>query len=212
MITVHHLDTSQSERIIWLMEELGLPYALERYERDPVTRLAPAALRDAHPLGSAPVIRDGDVTLAESGAIVEYVLDRYGEGGLRPEISDPAYPAYLYWFHYANGGLMQLTGIMMVLTSAGVADSPVGAMMRARVDRHLDMIDAHFTSNAFCAGAAFSAADIMLHFGFATMRSFHALPISNRAGIKAWLARISERAAYQRAMKKAGHSTDPAQL
>lgn len=210
MITIHHLNTSQSERIIWLMEELALPYAIERYARDPVTRLAPPTLRDVHPLGSAPVIRDGDVTLAESSAIVEYVLDRYGQGALRPEVEDARYPAYLYWFHYANGGLMQLAGIMMVLTAAGGVESPVGAMMRARVDRHLDMIDAHFTDNAFCAGDAFTAADIMLHFGFGTMRAFYPLPIAGRAGIRGWLDRIGGRDAYQRAMRRAGHAADPA--
>ena len=210
MIIVHHLDTSQSERIIWLLEELGLPYSLEHYQRDPVTRLAPPALREVHELGSAPIIQDGDVTLAESGAIVEYILHRYAEGTLQPAVADATYPAYLYWFHYANGGLMQIGGIMMVLTAAGGLDSPVGAMMKERVDRHLNMIDRHFSNSAYCAGETFTAADIMLHFGLATMRAFHPLPIGNRAGIRGWLDRISERENYQRAMRRAGHATDPA--
>lgn len=212
MITIHHLDTSQSERIIWLMEEMSLPYAIERYARDPITRLAPPALRDVHELGSAPVIQDGPVTLAESGAIVQYILDRYRNEVLRPSPDDATYPEYLYWFHYANGGLMQIGGIMMVLTAAGAVDSPIGAMMQTRVTRHLDMIDRHFAANAFCAGDSFTAADIMLHFAFSTMRSFHSLPITDRKGIRGWLARISEREAYQRAMRLAGHATDPAEL
>ena len=194
------------------MEELSLPYTVVLYARDAVTRLAPPELRDVHELGSAPVIQDGLVTLAESGAILDYILDRYSNGALRPPVDDARYPNYLYWFHYANGSLMQIGGIIMVLTGAGVVDAPIGVMIQARVARHLEMIDRHFTENAYCAGDTFTAADIMLHFAFSTMRSFYPFPIADNKGIRSWLARISKRDAYQRAMRSAGHATDPAVL
>jgi len=106
MLTVHHLNVSQSERIVWLLEELDLPYELRVYQRDPVTQFAPVELREVHPLGSAPVLCDGEIVIAESGAIIEYVLARYGNGRLAPPVTSLQYPDYLYWFHYANGSLM----------------------------------------------------------------------------------------------------------
>ena len=106
MITVHHLNNSRSQRVLWLLEELGLTYEIKRYERDPKTMLAPASLHEVHPLGKSPVITDGDLTLAESGAIIEYLVDRYGNGRLRPAIGTPEYLRYTYWLHYAEGSAM----------------------------------------------------------------------------------------------------------
>ncbi len=106
MLIVHHLNVSQSERIVWLLEELDLPYELRVYQRDPVTQFAPLELRSVHPLGSAPVLRDGEIVIAESGAIIDYVLARYGQGRLTIPITSAQYPDYLYWFHYANSSLM----------------------------------------------------------------------------------------------------------
>ena len=106
MITVHHLNNSRSQRVLWLLEELGLPYEIKRYERDPKTMLAPASLRKIHPLGKSPVITDGELTLAESGAIIEYLVDRYGNGRLRPALDTPEHLRYTYWLHYAEGSAM----------------------------------------------------------------------------------------------------------
>ena len=212
MLTVHHLNVSQSERIIWLLEELELPYELRVYQRDPATQLAPAELRSVHPLGSAPVLRDGEFVLAESGAIIEYVLARYGNGRLAVPVTSPQYPDYLYWFHYANGSLMTQIGVNWIAAMAAGpgSGSPLLPTLRERLDRHLQMVEDHLSRAIYFAGSEFTAADIMMHFPFGTMKAFYDVGLDNRPNIKAWLARISGRAGYQRAMKAAGHERDPA--
>ena len=138
MITIHHLGVSQSERIVWLCEELGLPYELKVYARDPSTMMAPLALQAVHPLGSAPVITEGQRVLAESSAIVEYLLERYGKGRLRPATSAPEFPDYLYWLHYANGSLMPniMLGFILGMPLADNAVHPLAVMFGERVQRH----------------------------------------------------------------------------
>ena len=170
MITIHHLLVSQSERVIWLMEELGLPYELKTYPRDPATRMAPPALLDVHPLGQAPVIEDGDVVLAESLAIAIYILELYGDGPLRIAPGEPGYPDYLYWLCYSIGGLMPQAMQHMAAAGAGDDDSPRAAVMRERKQRHLGMIAARLETNDWLAGDTFTAADIMCHFPFGTCR------------------------------------------
>ncbi len=118
MLTVHHLGKSQSERIVWLCEELEIPYELKRYTRDAVTMLAPADYKALHPIGAAPVITDGDLVLAESGAIVDYIMAKYGKGRLTPSASDPGFAQFLYWFHFANGTLQAAMGRLMILNRA----------------------------------------------------------------------------------------------
>jgi glutathione S-transferase len=126
MLTIHHLGHSQSERIVWLCEELGIPYELRHYRRDAVTRLSPPDLRALHPLGAAPLIEDGDLLLAESAAIVEYIIVRHGGGRLRLDPSHPDYAAYLYWFHFSNGNLQPVMGRLMMVSRAGLpADHPL---------------------------------------------------------------------------------------
>jgi len=143
MLTVHHLGKSQSERIVWLCEELGIPYELKHTARDPVTILAPADYKALHPIGSAPVIIDGDLVLAESGAIVDYIMAKYGKGRLTVGADDPAFAQFLYWFHFANGTLQAAMGRLMLLNRAKLADdNPVLAASRARVDRAFDLVDA----------------------------------------------------------------------
>jgi glutathione S-transferase len=213
MLTVHHLNVSQSERIVWLLEELELPYELIVYQRDRVTQLAPTSLRAVHPLGSAPVLRDGDeIVLAESGAIVEYVIARYGNGRLAVPVASPQYPDYLYWFHYANGSLMTQIGVNWIAAMAAEpgSGSPLLSSLRERLARHLQMVEDHLSRATYFAGSEFTAADIMMHFPFGTMKAFYDVGLDNRPNIKAWLARISDRAGYQRAMKAAGHERDPA--
>ena len=143
MITIYHLDTSRSERIIWLMEELGLDYKLENLKREP-SGMAPEALKKIHPLGHAPVIRDGDTVLAESGAIVEYIVHRHGGGRLSVHPSAPEYARYLYWLHCAEGTLSPhvTAGLLVNMVGAAAKDSPVAAMLKSRGDELLSFVDA----------------------------------------------------------------------
>jgi glutathione S-transferase len=208
VITVYHLNVSQSERIIWLLEELGLPYELKTFQRDPVTRLAPPELREIHPIGSAPIIRDGDRVLAESGAIMEYIIARHGNGRLAVPADAPEFADYLYWFHYANGTLMPgFTGIQRAL---GDGDDPRLKIMRERFDRRLQLVEDRLGAVEYFSGPRFTAADIIMHFPLATMKAFAKLDLSQKPNIRAWLARVSARPTYQKAMKIAGHQQDPA--
>lgn len=212
MIRIHHLLDSQSERIIWLMEELELPYDLVSYPRDPATSMAPPALRELHPLGQAPIIEDGEIVLAESLAITLYILEKFGGGRLRVAQDAAGHADYLYWLCYSVGGLMPQAMLHMAAARMGEDDSPRGLVMRERKQRHFDMIEARLSTNEWLAGSAFTAADIMCHFPFGTMSKFAPLDLTPYPGICAWVNRISKRAAYQRAIRAAGHDSDPAQL
>lgn len=204
MLTVHHLGRSQSERIVWLCEELGIPYDLKLHERDKATLLSPPALKALHPLGAAPVIEDGEVLLAESGAVIEYIIARHGGGRLALRPDDPAYPDYLYWLHFANGTLQPAMGRMMILARLGLpADNPVQAAMRGRLERALVLVEARLAGGAtWMAGAEFTAADIMIVFTLTTMRSFFPVDLAPWPAIRAYLARVGAREGYQRAMAK----------
>jgi len=143
MLTVHHLGKSQSERIVWLCEELAIPYELKRYTRDAVTMLAPPEYKALHPIGAAPVITDGDLVLAESCAVVAYIVAKYGNGRLTVAAGDHDFAQFLYWFHFANGTLQAAMGRLMVLNRLKPGDdNPVLAAMKARVDRAFDLVDA----------------------------------------------------------------------
>ncbi|MEB0136405.1 glutathione S-transferase family protein [Actimicrobium sp. CCC2.4] len=206
MLTIHHLGKSQSERIIWLCEELGLPYQLQHYQRDTVTMLAPPELARLHPLGAAPVITEGELVLAESGAIMQYLLARHDNQGLALAPTDPAFADYLYWLNFANGNLQPNMGRSMLLRKLDLAtDNPVLAAQNGRLGRVLDLVEIRLGSNDYLAGSAFSAADIMLVFSLTTMRIFLPYTLSPYPRILAYLQRIGARAAYQRAM----HRGDP---
>lgn len=211
MLIVHHLNVSQSERIIWLLEELELPYELRVYQRDPATQFAPPELRSVHPTGSAPVLCDGDIVMAESGAIIEYILARYGNGRLTLPVTSPQYPDYLYWFHYANASLMMQISMNWIagMAAGSESNSPLLPVLQERLDRHLQMVEDRLSKANYFAGSEFTAADIMMHFPFGTMKAFYNVGLDSRPNIKAWLARISERPGYQRAIKAAGHEQDP---
>ena len=203
MLTIHHLGHSQSERIIWLCEELGIPYDLRHYTRDPITKLSPPELVALHPLGAAPLINDSDLLLAESAAIVEYILVKYGHGQLRVDSSHPDYAAYLYWFHFSNGNLQPAMGRLMVVSRAGLsADHPVQASVQMRLDRVLKLLDAHLEKTPFLAGKEFTAADIMSVFSLTTMRLFQPADLKPYGNVLSYLQRIGARPAYQRAMAK----------
>ena len=204
MLTVHHLGISQSDRIVWLCEELALPYELIRYERDPVTRLAPAEYRALHPFGTAPVINDGPLVLGESGAIIEYIIAKYGDGRLAVTADRPNFADYLFWFHFANGSVMPNAMIEIVAKSLGDQSSNglVDALL-ARGARAFAMIEDRLGKVAYFAGDELTAADIIMLFPLSTMRAFSPRDMTPFPNIRAYLGRITARPAYQRAMAKA---------
>ncbi len=201
MLTVHHLGKSQSERIVWLCEELGIPYELKTYARAPL--LAPPEYKALHPLGAAPVITDGDLVLAESGAIVEYITAKYGGGRLTLGPEHPDFANYLYWLHFANGTLQAALGRSMILGRLKLAgDDPVLATARARLDNAFNLVEARCKQAEYFAGQEFTAADIMMGFSLTTMRYFQPYDYARLPGLRAYLKRIGSRGAYQRAMAK----------
>jgi glutathione S-transferase len=203
MLTVHHLGKSQSERIVWLCEELEIPYDLKRYARDPVTILAPADYKALHPVGAAPVITDGKLVLAESGAVVEYIIARYGSGRLALKADHADFAQFLYWFHFANGTFQAQLGRNMILNRLNLAaDNPMLTATRARVDRSFDLVDARVRDARYLAGEQFTAADIMIGFSLTTMRYFLPYDLGRHPNIRDYLGRIAARPAYRRAMEK----------
>jgi glutathione S-transferase len=210
MLTVHHLEKSQSERITWLCEELGLPYELKLYKRDAVTILAPPELKALHPQGTAPIIGDGGLVLAESGAVMQYILGKYGEGRLAPGPDDPAFAPYLYWFHFANGTLQPAMGRNMVMRWLKLPpDNPVLLRMRGRLDGAMDQVEARLGEAEYLAGAELTAADIMMVFSLTTMRIFMPLDLAPYPNILAYLQRIGARPAYRAAMHKGDPDLTP---
>jgi glutathione S-transferase len=208
MLTVHHLGKSQSERIVWLCEELDIPYELKCYARAPL--LAPPDYKALHPIGAAPVITDGDLVLAESGAIVQYVIAKYGGGRLGLSNDHPDFPQFLYWFHFANGTLQAQMGRCMVLARLKLADNdPIVIAQRARLDRVFDLVEARTKEANYFAGDDFTAADIMMGFSLTTMRYFLSYDLARLPNIRGYLQRIGTRAAYQRAMQKGDPEMTP---
>ena len=199
MLTVHHLGKSQSERIVWLCEELEIPYELKRYARDATTMLAPADYKALHPIGTAPVITDGDVVLAESGAVVEYIVARYGEGRLKLSATHLDFAQFLYWFHFANGTLQANMGRLMILNRLKLADdNQILLSTKARVDRAFDLLDVRTREAEYLAGYEFTLADIMIGFSLTTMRYFQPYDLAHCPNIIRYLGRISARPAYRR--------------
>jgi len=204
MITVYHLTSSRSERIVWLMEELGLDYQLEVFPREQ-SGAAPEAMKGLHPLGRAPIIRDGDTVLAESAAIVEYIVQRYGSGRLVVAPNAAAYPRYVYWLHFAEGSLMSLLLIALVLSREPDASaSAPGQRVSARMIQMLGFVDAELAKIPYFAGADFTAADVMMLFPFTTMRRYLDYDIAPYANITAYVKRIEARPAYRKALALAG--------
>jgi glutathione S-transferase len=209
MLIVHHLGISQSDRIVWLCEELGIDYELKKYDRDPVTRLAPAEYKALHPCETAPVITDGDVVLGESGAIIDYIIAKYGNGRLALAPDHPDYADYLYWFHFANGSFMPAGMTALVLGMLGLSDSEAVKPLLSRGDRAYAMAEARLASSPYFAGGEFTAADLMMLFPLTTMRAFAPRDLGPYPNIRAYLARIGERAAYQRAARKGDPDLTP---
>lgn len=203
MLTVHHLGKSQSERIVWLCEELELPYTLKRYERLASNMLAPPEYKALHPLGAAPVINDGDLVLAESAAIVEYLINKHGGGKLAVPPDHPDYATYLYWFHFSNGNLQSIMARLMTLLRLNPAeDNGPRVATEARLALALGLVEQRLSKTDFLAGKDFTAADIMTVFSLTTMRYFLPQDFSAYPSILAYLQRIAARPGYQRAMEK----------
>jgi len=204
VITIFHLSTSRSERIVWLAEELGLEYRLEVFERD-ANGAAPPGMKSLHGLGKAPLIRDGDLLLAESGAIVDYLVRRHGGGRLSVQPDAPEFAQYLYWLHFAEGSLMSLMLIALTLSRVPEAnESPARGRVTERLKQMLAFVDAELASRPYFAGTDFTAADVMMAFPFTTMRSFLKYDLAPYGNIHAYLKRIEGRPAYRKAMAIAG--------
>lgn len=201
MIEVHHLNNSRSHRVLWLLEELLVPYELVPYQRDPATMLAPPELRKIHPLGKSPVIRDGDVVLAESGAILEYLLHTHGGHALIPPLGTAAYVRYLYWFHFAEGSAMPPLLLKLYLSRVGEAAGPVLARVDAQLNGLLDYMESELSGPYFAGD--FSAADIQMGFSLEVAASRGGL---NESRPKLWslLQRLRQRPAWQRAEQRGG--------
>lgn len=217
MIIVHHLNNSRSQRILWLLEELGLEYEVKRYDRDPTTMLAPESLRAVHPLGKSPVITDGALTLAESGAIIEYLVDRYGDGRLAPPIGTPERLRYIYWLHYAEGSAMPLLVLRLIFNKIEASPMPffVRPIARLIVDRvkqsfiepqialHLGYLEAELEKSLWFVDSEFTAADIQMSFPLEAAAARSGLDIS-RPKLMDFLDRIHARPAYRRALERGG--------
>jgi glutathione S-transferase len=209
MLTVHHLGISQSDRIVWLCEELGLDYDLKHYARDPVTRLAPPDYRALTTFGTAPVITDGDLVLGESAAILDYIVTKYGQGRLRLGADHPDFADFLFWFHFANGSFMPAMMIDMVAFRLGPDAQSKTASLRARGDRAFAMAEARIGEVPYFAGDEFTIADIMMLFPLTTGRLFAPRDLAPYPNLLAYLQRIGARPAYQRAMAKADPDLPP---
>jgi glutathione S-transferase len=213
MITVHHLDNSRSQRVLWLLEELGVPYEIKHYKRDRRTMLAPPELRQVHPLGKSPVISDGDVTVAESGAILEYLVATHGGGKLRPTGRDDGL-RYTYWLHFAEGSAMSPLLMTLVFDRVRKAPWPVRPVARLiadrvmadfvqpNIDRQLAFIEGELKARPWFAGEAFSAADIQMSFPLEAAAA--RVGVGTYPAIAGFLERIHARPAYRRALETGG--------
>lgn len=220
MIVVHHLNNSRSQRVLWLLEELGLPYEIRRYERDRQSMLAPPELRQVHPLGKSPVITDGGFTLAESGAIVEYLIEQHGAGRLIPAAGTPERQRYRYWLHYAEGSAMPPLLLKLVFDQIEMARMPwiarpiakaisaktKSAFILPSIRQHLDYMEAELAARDWFAGDEFSGADIQMSFPLEAAAARGGLNAS-RPRLMDFLERIHARPAYQRALEKGGPFT-----
>ncbi|HEY3819285.1 MAG TPA: glutathione S-transferase [Polyangiaceae bacterium] len=218
MIVLHHLNNSRSQRILWMLEELGLEYDLKRYPRDAKTMLAPPELRAVHPLGKSPIVTDGDLTLVESGAILEYLVGRYGEGRFIPPAGTPERLRYTFWLHYAEGSVMPPMLLAFVFMRIEVAPMPffvrpiakgIARKVRAefidpQLETHLGYIEREMGKTSWLAGAELTAADVQMSFPLEAASSRAGITPEKEPHIHDWLKRIHARPAYQRALAKGG--------
>ena len=218
MILVHHLNNSRSQRVLWLLEELGVPYEVKRYERDRLTMLAPPELKAVHPLGKSPVVVDGDRTLAESGPIAEYLVERYGEGRLIPPAGTPERLRFTYWLHYAEGSAMPPLLLKLIFDRVESAPMPFfvkpvarsiarkvkATFVEPQLETHFGYMESELGKAPWFAGESFTAADIQMSFPIEAAQSRAGLTEATRPRLHDFLARIHARPAYGRALEKGG--------
>jgi glutathione S-transferase len=202
VIVVHHLENSRSQRVLWLLEELGLPYEVKRYARDPKTMLAPRELRRIHPLGKSPVIEDEGAVLAETGAIVDYLVEKAG-GRLGPPARREEVLRYRHFVHYAEGSMMPPLLAMLVVKRLGLLGRPARAPLQRMFDVHLDWLESELAGRPWFAGESFTAADVMMSFPLEAARHRAGLD-ARRPNLVDWLDRIHARPAYAAALQKGG--------
>jgi glutathione S-transferase len=217
MLTVHHLEDSRSQRVLWLLEELGVPYEVRRYERDKETRMAPPELLQVHPLGKSPVVTDGELTVAETGAIVEYLVDTYGQGRLRPAAGTPDFLRYRYWLHFAEGSAMPFLVMKLIFdriasaklnflikpVARGIANQVLGSFVMPNIRRQLAFMETELAAREWFAGSEFSAADVMMSFPLEAAAQRGGLD-AEQPKLLAFLERIHARPAYRRALERGG--------
>jgi glutathione S-transferase len=201
MIVVHHLNDSRSQRILWLLEELGAPYEIRRHQRDATTRLAPPELTAVHPLGKSPVIADGERVVHESGAIIDYIIRRHGGGRLAPALGSEAYETYLQWLHYAEGSAMLPLLLQMYVGRLGEAGAPLQPRIDGEIANHMDYVNGALAGREWLL-AEFSAADVQMSFVGEVLGAFGRLDAY--PNIKAWVKRFQARPAYRAALEKGG--------
>ncbi len=202
MLTLHHLNDSRSQRILWLLEELGTPYEMKRYQRDATTRLAPPELTAVHPLGKSPVITDGAIKIAESGAIVDYLIRSYGKGAMMPAMGTADYEAYNEWLHYSEGSAMLPLMLNLYVSRLKEAGAPLHPRIDSEIANHLGYVDGALEGREFFIGNSLTGADIQMSFVGEMAKVFNKLgPYSN---LGAWLARMHARPAFQRSVESGG--------
>jgi glutathione S-transferase len=202
MIEVHHLNNSRSQRVLWLLEELELPYEVVRYERDAKTNLAPETLKQIHPLGKSPVIRDDGQVVHESGAILEYLVRKHGKGRLAPAESSPDWPRYLQFMHYAEGSAMLPVMLHLYVGRLGDAGAPLRPRITSEIDNHMGYLDRELAGRDWFVGDALSAADIQLSFAVQATRMLYG--VEKFPNLARFLERIHARPAYRRALERGG--------
>ncbi len=202
MLTLHHLNDSRSQRVLWLLEELGAPYEMVRYQRNPQTRLAPPELAKIHPLGKSPIIVDGDIKIAESGAIVDYLVRRHGKGAMMPAHGSAEYEAYQEWLHYSEGSAMLPLMMNLYVSRLKEAGAPLHPRIDGELANHLGYIDGALQGREFFVGRSLTGADIQMSFVGDMAKVFDKLgPYPN---LSAWLSRMHARPAFQRSVEKGG--------
>ena len=202
MLTLHHLNDSRSQRILWLFEELGIPYEMKTYQRNAATRLAPPELEKVHPLGKSPVITDGDVRIAESGAIVDYVIRRYGKGAMMPAPGSSDFEAYNEWLHYSEGSAMLPLMLNLYVSRLKEAGAPLQPRIDSETANHLGYVEAALKGRDFFIGPSLTGADIQMSFVGEMAKVLGKLgPYPNLTG---WLSRMHARPAFQRSIEKGG--------
>ena len=200
MLVVHHLNDSRSQRVLWLLEELALPYEIRHYQRDATTRLAPPELRAVHPLGKSPVLTDGAQTVIESGAIVDYLIRRHGGGRLQPATDSAQYDVYQQWLHYAEGSAMLPLMLKLYVGRLGEAGAPLAPRIDSEIANHLGFVEQSLAGREWLLGDTFSGADIQMSFVGEAMRGLRA----RFPNIDAWVRRFQARPAYRQALERGG--------